>query len=408
MLTFLDLINEVKRRATLDQGGTQFDSSIKNALNSSLLRLAREASWRVLRRTGSLTTKKPYSQGSGSGTYTSGSNHIVITGANFYTEAINIGRRIKLSGSSQYYTIEQITSDTSCNIERTYDNTTVSGSGTYEILGQEEYNLPVQASHSMFLWHNEYGYPYKMEYVTTQDFKDRGIIDTTEGIPTCYYMWGEDMAIRQLVTESNLSIVSSDVADTSIDVTIFGTVSGYPDYEKITTSAVSGTTAVAGSKVFSKVERVTKFSNSTGRISVTANNVSLVAMLPVGDTTAGVLYKKIRVHPLPESTFPINVWYYKNPYRLVNDEDIHELGQEFDEAIILLATAKIKYQQNQAEGDKFLALYTDEVRNLRKTNIDKLDFFPTLRSPNQSKSDLFGPGVSYRQVGGEYGRQSRY
>ena len=49
MFTFIDLVNEVKRRATRDQGGTQFDTAIKNVVNTSLFRVAREAPWRQLR-----------------------------------------------------------------------------------------------------------------------------------------------------------------------------------------------------------------------------------------------------------------------------------------------------------------------------------------------------------------------
>ena len=33
----------------------------------------------------------------------------------------------------------------------------------------------------------------------------------------------------------------------------------------------------------------------------------------------------------------MNVKYYKDAYRLVNTGDVHDLGQDFDEAIILLS-----------------------------------------------------------------------
>ena len=84
---------------------------------------------------------------------------------------------------------------------------------------------------------------------------------------------------------------------------------------------------------------------------------------------------------------------YKDPARLVNDGDMHELGHQFDEAIILLSTAKLNYEQSQKEGDRFQALYTDEVKNLRKHNIDVIaNWLPNLRSGAR--------GVS----GGRFGR----
>ena len=48
--TFKDIQDEVAFRATLNQGGTQFTTAIKNAINTSLFRLSREAYWRPLRR----------------------------------------------------------------------------------------------------------------------------------------------------------------------------------------------------------------------------------------------------------------------------------------------------------------------------------------------------------------------
>ena len=126
---------------------------------------------------------------------------------------------------------------------------------------------------------------------------------------------------------------------------------------------MNGTTQALGSKSFTSIERVVKSGSTVGRVTVTTNSANnTVAVLPVGDTTGGILYKKIQLFPLPNEIIPINVQYYKDPYRLVNDEDIHELGQEFDEAIILLATSKMKYENNQTEGDKFYALYQDEIR----------------------------------------------
>jgi len=110
--------------------------------------------------------------------------------------------------------------------------------------------------------------------------------------------------------------------------------------------------------------------------------------------------------PPPDNVHPINIFYYKLPWRLVNDDDVHELGQEFDEAIILLATAKIRYQNNSKEGDRFLSLYQDELRSLRKNNADKLDFLNTLKSPEEGRyGRKFNQLLDYSQLGSQYGRR---
>lgn len=404
-LLFSDLKTEVKRRSTRDQGGTTWDTAVATAINNSLFRVSREAPWRVMRRKATFDTVATYTTGTGGGTFTNGSKSITMTGATFITDGIRIGRRIKLQGDSKVFTIRTITGETTLTIDQNYSGTTITGTGTYSILGQEEYNLPIQAGHRMFLWHEAFGSPYQMSYIPDQEFYGLGLDNTTEATPVYYRMWTEDMVDEQLLQASTITISSSASGDTSIGVTIFGVVSGFPDYEVITTNSSNGTTAVTGSKSFTSVERVVKNATSTGRITVTANSTNTnVAVLPVGDTTAGIIYKKIQLYPLPDEVMTMNVHYYKDPYRLVNDGDVHELGQEFDEAIILLATSKVKHESNQQEGDKFYLLYQDEIKSLRRTNMDKIDWFPKLQRPYAGNSFLLHPYLGYQQInGGKFG-----
>jgi hypothetical protein len=401
-LTFSDLQIEVKRRAQKDSGGSTFDNAIKNLINTSLFRVSREALWRPLRRKTTFDTVTTYSTGSGAGTFTNASKNVTVTGATFITDGIKIGRRISLSGDSNVFTIRTITGETTLTIDQNYGGTTTSV-GEYSILAQEEYNLPIQAGHKVFLWHEQWGYPFQLQYVPDQEFIGSGILNTTESVPVAYRMWGENMVIGQPLQASVVTIVSSSTSDTTGSVTIFGVVSGYPDYETIN---LNGTTSAAGNKSFTSIERVIKSSSTIGRVTVTTNSGNnTLAVLPVGDTTSGILYKKIQLFPLPNEIIPINVQYYKDPFRLVNEEDIHELGQEFDEAIILLATSKMKYENNQTEGDKFYALYQDEIRSLRRTNADKIDWFPKQGRPNLGRVSMVHPYLSYTQIGANYGRR---
>lgn len=410
MFTFKDLQDEVKRRATRDQGGTQFDTAVKNNINFALFRLGREAPWRVLRRKNTFNTVTSYTTGSGAVTVTNGSANVTITGATLITDGVVIGRKIKLSGSGKYFDIAQITGETTLVLDQNFDGTN-STTNTYEIFPQMEYNLPIQSSHRMFMWHEAFGYPFKMQYITDQDFYQRGVYLQIKYIPTHYRMWGEDMVITQLRQPSIISISSSATADTSIGITVFGNVSGYPDYEVITTNGSNGTTVVNGTKTFQSIERVVKNASTTGRITVTANTATdTVAVLPVGDTTAGILYKKVQLYALPTTVFPMHVQYYKDPYRLVNDNDVHEMGQEFDEAIILMAVGKLRAEQSQqTEADRYFTLYKDEVFNLRKTNTDKIDWFPSLKRPKNTASDmLVTSNLLYRQAGAMFGPASRF
>ena len=406
MFTYKQLQDEIKRGALRDQGGTVYDTAVRNIINRALLRLNREAGWRSMRKKAYLTTKTSYTTGSGAVTATNGSTAVTITGATLLTDGIQRGRRIKISGSGLYYIIRQITGETTLVLDRNYDGTTTA-TGTYEIYPQEEYNLPIQAGHRLFLWHEAYGYPYIIRYVPDQSFYETGVQNVDKNVPTNYRMWGEDMVIEQVRTPSVISVVSSDASDSAIPVTVFGVVSGYPDYEIINTNSTSGTTISSGTKVFSSVERVVKGATTVGRITVTANTASTtVAVIPTGSSTLGIRYRKIQLWPLPNTAFDINAQYYKDPYFLVNDGDIHELGAEFDQAIIYLSIAILKYENNQDEGDKFAALYKNEIRSLRTTNADKIDWLPRLRKPKDSHGPdgiLVNRWLSYSQVGSNYG-----
>ena len=413
MFTFLDLQNEVKRRATKDEGGTQFEEGIKNIINTSLFRVSRECPWRVLRRKSYFDTQTSYTTGTGAVTVTNDSASFSVIGATFLTDNIKIGRRIKFGTDTSYYTIRTIVSETNGTIDRVYAGTT-SSTTSYEILPTEEYNLPIQVNPQRdFLWHNAYGTPTMLEYVTDQDFRGYNINDIQKGVPLCYRMWGQDMVIEQLTDPSTMTVVSTSASDTSKSITIFGTVSGYPDSETISTSSSSGTTTVTGTKQFSHIERVSKSSSTVGRITISPTLSSLIvtAVIPAGDATAGIMYSKCQLWPLPDDVYPINVQYYKDPWRLVNDGDIHEMGQEFDEAIILLSASKIKYESSLIEdGDKFFGLYKDEINSLRRTNMDKIDWIPTLQKPKDRRnrySEFGKSGLTYGQIGPNYGPSSR-
>lgn len=409
--TFLDLQSEVKRRSTLDQGGTTFDTAVKNLINFSLFRIANEAPWRALRRTDRISTNGDYTTGTvttvlDSKTWT-GSGTSWLTTAN-----ATKGRRAKITSSTtasnKLFTIDTITVDTTLTTVEAY-NVTGAASLSYKILGQEIYTLPIQTSRPAILWHEAYGYPYAMNFITDRSFFDEGYDFSTSGIPTHYKMWGEDWIINQPKAGSVMRIASSSSADTSKKVTVFGTVSGYPDYEEITTNASNGTTAASGSKTFTSVERITKDSSTTGRITVDADSANTtIAVLPVGDTTGGIMYKKVQLWPPPDATYYINVWYYKEPYRLVNDNDVHELGPDFDELIVLMAAAKLNTQQSKKEAKDFFAMFKDEIRVLRRKNADRLDWLPRLQRHSdigRGRSGLH-KSLSYSQVGQFYGPSS--
>lgn len=400
-MTFLEIQNEVARRATRDQGGSQFTTAIKTLINTSLLRISREAPFRPMRRKATLLTVPDYTTGTGAVTVTNGSKNVTVTGATFLTDGVQIGRRVKFTTSGTYYQIDQIPSETQLVLNLPYSGTSTSSAG-YDILGQETYNLPIQAGHRMFMWHEAYGFPLRLKYATDFDFYKSFTYIYIKYIPNMYRMWGEDMVIEQLRSPSVITMSSSSALDSSaIQVVVFGIVGGYPDSEVVT---LNGTTPVVTTKTFDSIERVAKNASTSGLITLTANSGdTTVAVIPIGNQTSGIQYKKIQLWPLPTTAFPITIQYYKDPYKLVNDYDVHELGGEFDEAVILLSVAKLRADTNQGENVNIFQYYQDEINNLKKTNVDKIDWLPTLERPFQTGQQFLQRGFSYLQAGPWFG-----
>lgn len=400
---FLDLQNEVARRGTKNQSGSDYTTAIKNLINTSIERIAREANWRQLRRRSSFNTVAPYT--TGTITCTNGSQTVTGSSTLWVTNSIKVGQRISLGGSSLRYTITAINSETSLTVDYQYDGTTAS-SLSYTIYGQEFYNLPIQTNKEAIIYHEKFGFPYALRYLTSREFYASSVNTLISYTPTHYHMWDIDSVINQPTSASAVTISSSSASDTSQTVTIFGTVSSYPDSEVL---SLNGTSSVASTKSFSNIDRITKSASTTGRITATSNSANVtIAVLPTGYQTDAIRYKKVQLFPLPDAIIPIQVYYYKQPYRLVNDGDVHELGDAFDEAIILLSTAKLKLESNIDEGTRFMQLYTDEIKSLKEYNVDKLDWLPTLLRPGSRgfHSDRINRFLSYNNLGGSYGPMS--
>jgi hypothetical protein len=123
-------------------------------------------------------------------------------------------------------------------------------------------------------------------------------------------------------------------------------------------------------------------------------------------TTTGPMYQKVQLYPLPNWIFPIYVDYYKLPYQMVNNGDVPEIGEDFTQAIILLAVARLKAEQNQAQDSaNFMQLYQQEINSLKKTNLDKIDWKMILKRAGNDGGDAYTGGLRYSQIGGsgQYG-----
>lgn len=409
--TFQDLTQEVLRRGTRDQSGTQYTVAAANLVNTSLWSVARYARWKQLRRELTFNTVAPYQDTTKLANVINGSTSVTLPNANLYTNDVAIGRYITLPGSAKYYRIAQVNSATTLTLDQAFDGATGNNLTSYGILPQEYYTLPAQIGHEAFFWHRAYGYPLMLTYVPTQDFYMSGVLDVLVNVPLGYRMWGCDASLEQPKQPGIMTATSPVSTDNGIAISWFGTVNGYPDYESLSlVSTGTGPATVIGSKNFSRIDRVTINSVNKGLIQLTSDSGNtIVGAIPVGGYTTGLNYTKVQLYPLPYIAFPINCLYYKEPMKLINSGDIHELGEQFDEAIILLATAKMKAEQNLLQDSQnFMAMFKDEMNTLRRTNVDKIDWYPKLQAPKGNYWNAWTGGLRYAQVGGQgqFGPQS--
>lgn len=413
--TYADLQSEVLRRGTRDQGGSQYAIAAANLVNTSMWTVARYAKWKQLRRETTFNTVPPYADTTALANVTKNSTSVTLPNAALLTNNIQPGQYITLGGSATYYRITQINSQTTLTIDQAFSGVTATGV-KYGILPLEYYTLPIQVGHSAFFWHRAYGYPLMLTYVPAQDFYMSGVLDVLTNVPLGYRMWGCDASINQPKQPGVLTYSSNSSSDAGVSITVAGnqTITNanngqsylMPVFETITLTA----SPVIGTIQFTTVDIVTKNATTIGVTQITADSgFTNVGIFPIGATTTGPLYTRIQLYPLPFTAFPIRCLYYKMPFKMVNSGDVHELGEEFDEAIILLATARLKAEQNLAQdAQNFMQMYKDEIDTLRRVNVDKIDWYPKLQAPKGNYWNAWTGGLRYAQVGGQgqFGPQS--
>ena len=68
--------------------------------------------------------------------------------------------------------------------------------------------------------------------------------------------------------------------------------------------------------------------------------------------------------------------------------------------------SKINMETNKDEGSDFFGLYKDEIRSLKKNNVDKIDWFPSLRGQGSGSFPRVSRNLLYQQVGPHFGPRS--
>jgi hypothetical protein len=374
MMNLSDIRQEVERRANIENSQTAMDTPVERIINTSILRISKEVTFRTQKRSADIQLKTTYSTGSGACEATNGSTAVTITGATLLSDGVEVGRRIKIEGSGRYYKIAQITGETTLVLDQEFNGTT-SSTLTYAILPQSVYRLPYGCDGRFFLFHTIDGWKQPLRYLSSEEFEMSKTIDNSTGTPDRYTLVSKDMSMSKLKSPSVVTVASSSASDTGRIITVRGIVAGYPDYEEITLNGSDATVSVSGSKSFSEIFSIAKNTSSSGRITLTANSGNTtVAVIPVGSNGVSLSYQTIELFPLPSQSGTLSITYWKKPEYIFSDYDYHELGEEADEAIINLSVARIRQERNESSSAAaYWQLYRNELLLLRKTNLEKSD-----------------------------------
>ena len=249
--------------------------------------------------------------------------------------------------------------------------------------GTEDYVLPYDYDSIAFVWHRIMGYNYRMSPMPERLFVDGGFIGTTEGNPYWYRLFSTSGMLAQPSAASVVDIVSSSASDTTPKIRIEGLVSGYPDAE---TKILTGETKVTTTKIFSRIDRVTKDITTIGRITVSVTIAAVtttIGVLPTGLGTNTLRRKWIKFYYIPDTTGDtIYVNYYRKIFAMVDDNDTTPFSDDFDEAIALKACQiGLGFEEGNLPKAKLVWLdYKDEIRRLKKNNLKDDDWTPMLAS----------------------------
>ena len=384
-----DYVSEIKVRIIQEQSGTNLDVSIKRWVNMSIQHIRTMENWKVLRRKRNFTTEGDYTTGT-INAITVGDLNITGAATLWVTNDIRPGRRIKINDDTQGRVISAITGEGALTLATGYGGSTSAVAGlSYTILGTEEYSLPYDWGDLGFFWHEIYGYPFKLSQASGREFYDSNLTLDDSDIPQLYRLWGEDGVLAQPSTASVLSVVSSDAGDTSQTVRVSGIVSNYPDFEDFD---LNGVGAVAGSKSFTRIDRVAIFDSAespkanAGRVTITSNTGAVTnAVIPVNFINRSLSFNKIQLYPIPNDEYVINVECYDRLFDLVDDNDVCPLGKEYDEAIILWACyIGRKYDQDSTQAEVMRKDFEREISRLRAWNNKDNDYFKYFRSRDDS------------------------
>ena len=365
-MRFKDYKDEIRRHLT--NWTTETELAVELAINNNLFEIRNKFNWWFARERFYFDTVAKYA----TGTITATNGSATITGSGTTFTAAMVGRKLIVGGDSTAYVIKTFTSATSITLESVYQGTTVSGS-TFAIL-KHIYRLNDRAMR--ILWMMQNADKIKMRHVDARYFDEaKGPWNTSYGKPSHYIPRGQTTANYYaantvLVTNGSATVTGSSTAFTSDMAGMVFKVVG-DDIEYIISAVGSATS-------------ITLDTNYDG----TTNASASYAIGPWGT-------EQVELWPAPETAMQIEYWAQLRAVKMVADNDVPDLPEQWHAVILHGALAEILPGRalNEAEIDRYEKKYAGDLKDIKSwhnVNEDENPFFKDTNNP-----EITGGGTGF-------------
>lgn len=301
-------------RILQNRGATFTSNEITEALELAEEDIRRAGPWPPMFRTipWTITTTAVYDTGTAKTTLDSKT----VTGTGTTWTSAMVGRKFRIDGDWRFYRIATFVSATSITLDENYENDDLDGTSRNYKIYVDEYNLPAELEAVHQIRQQFSNVPMKKKNL--KDFFFEVPDASSMGDPEFYDIIDTGVE-NQPIAAGTLSLSSSSASDGSaFTVLVRGMVSAVKDYEEVT---MNGTTAVATTKSFSRVDQVIKSAAFTGKLTVTADsgNTTIHTIPP---EALQVTRRKLWVYPYPENKIRIYVSGWEELPRIIRAKDV--------------------------------------------------------------------------------------
>lgn len=345
--TFGDVLSKIKER--IQPGGnvsTEVENLLKSLINEVHVRTANLLFLRLLRKDAIIMTTATYS----TGTVTVANGSTTVAGTDTVWDSTMVGRKIRFSSQTSYYTISAVASATSLTLSAAYTGDALSGD-TYTIF--------------------TLGYRLPRDYVQG---REKTIRYLDENITLKYRPWddvvGWDPALNDLSSSPAVFTLVPDYEDRD------------PTSSTLTAEGGSSTTSVVCSSLASSTDdyyngwilvnttrgdtsEVTDYVGSTKTLTVSPAITSQAQ-----NDTFYVIDRRLMGAFWPIFTSAKNILFefFRQPAYLRNAYDLLDIPEEFGGEEVIISYVLKEYYKKDPLGMKYDAQYKEAMVNMRRAN----------------------------------------